>query len=86
MQFGKAFPRILQLIWEADPAKVPIQVSTLDVIDAYHCNNLCTSHVGAFAYVVPSDLDDDGIIICINLVLPMGWADSKISSVPSWRR
>ena len=53
MQFGKAFPRILQLIWEADPAKVPIQVSTLDVIDAYHCNNLCTSHVGAFAYVVP---------------------------------
>ena len=28
-------------------------------------------------YVVPSDPDGDCIIICINLVLPMGWMDSS---------
>ena len=53
MQFGRAFPRVLQLIWEADTSKGPIQVSTLDVTDAYYCNTLRTSQVGAFAYVVP---------------------------------
>ena len=36
MQFGRAFPRILQEIWEADPAKGPVQVSKLNVTDDYH--------------------------------------------------
>ena len=29
MQFGRAFPRILQAIWEADPAEGPVRVSKL---------------------------------------------------------
>ena len=32
--------------------------------------------MGAFAYVVPSVPDDDVILICIDLVLPMGWVES----------
>ena len=32
--------------------------------------------MGAFVYVVPSDPDNYGIIVCANMVLPMGWVDS----------
>ena len=76
MQFGRAFPRILQEIWEAYPAKGPGRVSKIDVMDAYHHGTLQPSQVGTFTYVVPSDLDDDCIIIFIDLVLPMGWVES----------
>ena len=72
MQFGRSFPRILQAILEADPEEGLVRVSKLDVTDAYHRGTLQPSQVGAFAYVVPSVPDDDVIIICIDLVLPMG--------------
>ena len=32
--------------------------------------------MGTFAYIIPLAPDDDGIIICINLVLLIGWLDS----------
>ena len=76
MQFGQAFPRILQVIWEAYPVKSPFQVSKLNFIDAYHCGTLWPSDVGAFMYVVPSDPEDNYIILFINLVLPMGCVGS----------
>ena len=76
MKFGCAFPCIHQAIWKADPAKGPVWVSKLDVTDAYHRGTLWTSQVVAFAYVTPSSSDYDCIIICIDLVLPMGWMDS----------
>ena len=76
MQFRRAFSRILQAIWEVDPLEGPVWVSKIDVIDVYHRGNLRTSQVGEFAYVVPSAPDDDGIIICVDLVLPMGWVES----------
>ena len=34
MQFGRAFLRIIQAIWEADPEEVLIRVSKLDVTGA----------------------------------------------------
>ena len=36
LQFGWAFPRILQAVWEADPIQGPVRVSKLDVTDTYH--------------------------------------------------
>ena len=48
-----------------------VRVSKLDVTDAYHRGTLKPSQVGAFAYVVPSVPEDDAILICIDLVLPM---------------
>ena len=77
MHFGRSFPRILQAIWEADPVEGPVRLSKLDVTDACHRGTLKPSQVGAFAYVVPSVPDDDVILICIDLVLPMGWVDSS---------
>ena len=76
MQFGRALPRIIQAICEADPEEGPVRVSKIDVTDAYHRGTLKPSQVGAFAYVVPSVPDDDVIIICIDRVLLMGWVDS----------
>ena len=72
LQFGLAFPRILQALWEADPVQCPIRVSKLDVADAYHHGAVKPAQVGVFAYVIPSAPGDEGKIICIELVLPMG--------------
>ena len=72
MQFGREFPRILQEIWEVDPVEGPIRVSKLDLTDAYHRGTLKPSQVGSFAYVIPSVPEDDVILICIDLVSPMG--------------
>ena len=76
MQFGCAFSHILQAIWEADPVQGPVRVSKLDVTDAYRSGTLCQSQLGAFAYVIPLAANNDCIIICIDLVLPVGWVDS----------
>ena len=76
IQFGKLLPRILQAIWETDLVEGPVPVSKFDVMDAYHRCTLWLSQLGAFTYVVPLAPDDFGIIICINMVLPMRLVDS----------
>ena len=48
----------------------------MDVADAYHRVTVKPAQVGAFAYVIPWAPGDEGRIICIKLVLPMGWSDS----------
>ena len=50
-------------------------MSNLDVTDAYHRGTVTPLQVGAFAYVISSAPGDEGIFICIDLVLPMGWVD-----------
>ena len=76
LQFARAFPCILQAVWEADLVQGPVQVSKLDVTDAYHRGTVKPAQVGSFAYVIPSSPGGEGIIICSDLVLPMGWLDS----------
>ena len=76
MQLWRAFPCILQASWEADPEEGPVRVSKLHVTDAYHCGTLKPPQAGAFACVVPLVPYNDIIIICIHLVLPMGWVES----------
>ena len=51
-------------------------MSKLDVTEVYHRGTLQPSQVGTFAYVVPSVPGNDITIICINLVLLMGWVDT----------
>ena len=64
------------MVWERDPIQGPVRVSKLDVTDAYHRGTVKPAQVGTFAYVIPSAPGDEGIFICIDLVLPMGWVDS----------
>ena len=71
IQFGRAFPCILQTICEVDPEEGLVQVSKIDVTDAYHRGTLKPSQVGSFAYVVPLVPEDDAILICNDLVLPI---------------
>ena len=76
LQFGWAFSRILQAVWEADPVQGLFRVSKLYVTDAYHRGTIAPAQLGAFAYVIPSVPGYEGIFICIDLVLLMGWVDS----------
>ena len=76
MKFGRAFPCTLESIWEADPVQGPVQVLKIDVTYLYRPGTLWTSQVGGFMYVIPSATGDKGCIICITLVLPLGWVDS----------
>ena len=76
MQFGRTLSHILQEIWEAEPAKGPVRVSNMDVMDAYHRGMICPSYLGSFAYAIPSADDDVCIIICIGMILHMGWLNS----------
>ena len=76
IHFGRALPCIFQAIREADPVQGPFGVSEFDVIDAYHRGILRTSQVGVFAYIIPSAPGYEGCIICIDLVLPIGWMES----------
>ena len=59
MQFWRAFPHILQAIWEADLVQGTVRLSNLDVTDSYHRSTLRPAHVGAFAYVVPAAAKED---------------------------
>ena len=72
LQFGRAFPCILQAEWESDLVQGPVRVSKLDVTDAYHRGTVNLAQVGAFAYVIPLAPGDKGTFICIDLVPPMG--------------
>ena len=54
----------------------PVLQSKWDVTDAFHRCNIKPSDVGAFAYVVPPLPSDTSFLLCINLVLPMGWVNS----------
>ena len=83
MQFGRAFPRILQEIWEVDLDKGPDRVSNLDVTDTYHRGTLRTFHVGDFDYTIPLADKNNCIIICIDIVLLMGWVDARKFSARS---
>ena len=75
LQFGRSFPRILQVVWEADPAQGIFWVSKLDITDAYYRGTITPLQVGVFFYLVPSAPGDEGCIIYIDLVLPIGWVN-----------
>ena len=76
IQFGSCLARLVQKIWEADPEEGPVLLSKWDVSDAFPRCPLRPSHVGAFAYVVPPVDKDPSTLLCIDLVLPMGWVSS----------
>ena len=75
LQFGMASPCILQTVWEAELDQGLVRVSKLKVTDTYHRGTVAPSQVGAFAYVAPLIPGDKDCIICIDLVLPMGWVE-----------
>ena len=73
MQFGPYLARLLQRIWESDPKEVPVWIYKWDISDAFHCCNLRTSDVEKFTYVVTPVPSGTSCLLCIDLVIPMGW-------------
>ena len=76
MQFGSCLPRLLQRIWEADPTDGPVFISKWDISDAFHRCHIHPEDVRTFAYVVPPIPSDQEPLLCIDLVLSMGWVNS----------
>ena len=76
MQFGSCLPRLLQKLWEANPLDGPVFLSKWDISDAFHRCPIRPEDVGAFSYVVPPLPTDPHQLLCIDLVLPMGWVNS----------
>ena len=70
-------PQIPSKIWEADPSEGPVWLSKWDISDEFHWCHLQAAHIGAFTYVVPPLPSDTEILLCIDLVLPMGWVNSS---------
>ena len=76
MQFVPLLAQLLQRVWGDYPKEVPIWISKGDISNACHWFHLRPSDVGKFAYVVHPVPSDASCILCIDLVLPMGWFDS----------
>ena len=60
LQFGRAFPCILQAVWEENPVQGLVWVSKLDITDMYHRSTVKPAQVGDFAYVIPLAPGDEG--------------------------
>ena len=48
LQFGRAFPRVLQAVWDADLFQGLVRVSKMDVTDVYHRGTVKPAQVGVF--------------------------------------
>ena len=51
-------------------------MSKWEISDAFHRCPLRAAHIGAFTYVVPPLPCETTILLCTDLVLPMGWVNS----------
>ena len=76
IHFGAYLSRFLQKIWEADPSDGPVWLSEWEISDAFHRCLLRPADIGAFTYVVPPLPMDTSNLLCIDLVIPMGWLNS----------
>ena len=75
MKFGTCLTRLLQKIRESDPADGPIWISKYYIFDTFHRCNLLLSDIGKFTCIMPPLPAEPTVLICIYLVLPMGWVN-----------
>ena len=76
MEFGVCIPWFLKNIWEADPSDGLVWLSKWDVSDDFHQCLLRPGDIGAFTYIVPPLPTEISTLLCIELVLPIGWVNS----------
>ena len=76
MQFGAFLSRIIQQFWYANPADGPVWLSKWDILDTFHQCYLRLCNVDKFTYIMPTLPEDTYLLLCIKLVLPMGWVNS----------
>ena len=76
MQFGACLPWFLKKIWEADTSDGLVWISKWYISDAFHQCLLRPADISDFTYIVPPLPTDTSTLMCIDLVLPMGWVNS----------
>lgn len=75
MQFGKALPRILRQILDANPKFGPVYLSKIDIADGFYRLGLQPKDALRLGVIFPSR-PGERQLIGIPLVLPMGWSES----------
>jgi hypothetical protein len=75
MQFGKALPRLLTMIFFADPRHGPVYLNKADVSDGFYQVWVQILHVLRLGAIMPYGPGEDPLI-AFPLGLPMGWTDS----------
>jgi hypothetical protein len=75
MQFGRALPRILQNIFDADPRFGPVHLIKVDIADGFYRICLNPADIPKLGVVFPTKPGAEPMI-AFPLRLPMGWADS----------
>ena len=68
--------QLLQRICEANTKEVPVWISKWDIYDDFYQCNLRPSDVVNFTYMVPLVPSDTSRLLCVDLVLPVGWVNS----------
>ena len=72
MQFGRALPRLLRKIHEANPRFGPVYLSTVDIADGFYRIGLRPDDALRLGVLFPSRKGERQLI-AVPLVLPMGW-------------
>jgi len=75
MQFGRALPRLLRKIHEANPRFGPVYLSTVDIADGFYRIGLRPDDALRLGVLFPSRKGERQLI-AVPLVLPMGWKES----------
>jgi hypothetical protein len=75
MQFGKALPRLLQGIFDADPRYGPVHLIKVDIADGFYRICLNPADIPKLGVVFPTKPGDEPMV-AFPLRLPMGWVDS----------
>jgi hypothetical protein len=75
MQFSGALPRILWLLWHADPNMGPVYLAKFDITDRFYHLFLDPDDVTKLAAIMPC-YDDEPQLVAIPLSLMMGWVSS----------
>ena len=70
------FSCILLKLWELEHVQGPVHLSKLDITNMHHQGTLRLSQVGDFYYISPLGTADKITIICIGLILLLGWLNS----------
>lgn len=78
MQFGRALPRLLRKIHEANPRFGPVYLSTVDIADGFYRIGLRPDDALRLGVLFPTR-HGERQLIAVPLVLPMGWKESPPS-------
>lgn len=75
MQFGRALPRLLQRIYEADPAHGPVHMLKVDLSDGFYRVWITESDIPKLGVALPPGPNGEQLV-AFPLCLPMGWVES----------